>query len=495
MTDLARRGLRSPAAVITGGITLLAVDLVATHSNAEIPAGLLLAILLAFVAAWIARHWSWLVMAVGLVALLIPNEGTYAITGGPVKLEPYRLLVGLILIGFLIALLVDPRVRLRRTKFEGPLALIVLAVVGSEVLNPGRVSATSNHMVKAIWLFATFVLFLYMVVSTVRTREVVERLLTVLVCAGCVVAVGAEVQRRTGFNLFYHLHPLLPIFHFNTPNAALDRGGAVRATASAGHPIELSDTMAMLVPIAAYLAISRRQRIWWGAALLLVLGDFVGGSKTGIVGLLACLGVFLWLRPRSVLRAWPALLPILVVVHFAAPSAIGGMLEAFFPKEGFIAAQSHTFIGRGGKTEDATRLSRVGPILHGEFAEHNPFFGEGYGTRITGEPIEKENNAIVLDDQWLGTLVEIGILGVTGWVLLLGLVIRRLGKRAKLERGTREGWLPVALAGSVAAFAASIATYDAFSFVQAVLLVYLIIACASVILWLPPTRTPDARII
>lgn len=495
MTGHARRGLRSPAVVIAGALGLLAADLLATRSNAEIPAGLLLAIVLALVAAWIAKHWSWLVMGTGLVVLLIPNEGTYAITGGPVKLEPYRIVVGLILIGWFIALLVDPRVRLRRTRFEAPLALILLAVTGSELLNTGRVSATANHTVKALWLLATFVLFLYMVVSTVRTREVVERILTVLVCGGCVVAVGAELQRRAGFNVFDHLHALLPIFHYFPPNTALERGGAIRANASAGQPIELSDTMAMLVPIAAYLAISRRERIWWGAATLLVLGDFVGGSKTGIVGLLACLGVFLWLRPRSVLRAWPALFPMLIVIHFAAPTAIGAMLEAFFPKEGIIAAQSRTFVGRGGKTEYATRLSRVGPILHGEFAEHNPLFGEGYGTRITGEPIPSENNAIILDDQWLGTLVEIGILGVIAWMLLLGLVIRQLGQRAKLERATRDGWLPVALAGSVAAFTASIATYDAFSFVQAVLVLYLVVACASVILWLPPGRTVDTKIL
>ena len=81
------------------------------------------------------------------------------------------------------------------------------------------------------------------------------------------------------------------------------------------------------------------------------------------------------------------------------------------------------------------------------------------------------------------------------WMLLLGLVIRQLGQRAKLERATRDGWLPVALAGSVAAFTASIATYDAFSFVQAVLVLYLVVACASVILWLPPGRTVDTKIL
>ena len=81
-------------------------------------------------------------------------------------------------------------------------------------------------------------LFLYLFVSVVRTRTTVERIITVLVSGATVVALGALVQRETGQNLFDHLHAILPGFNFN-PEAAVqaaERGGNVRANASAGHP-------------------------------------------------------------------------------------------------------------------------------------------------------------------------------------------------------------------------------------------------------------------
>ena len=108
------------------------------------------------------------------------------------------------------------------------------------------------------------------------------------------------------------------------------------------------------------------------------MGEFSTGSRTGILGVLSMMLVFICLRPRETLRAWPALIPILGLVHVADPGALGGIYAAFFPKGGLVAQQSTTFNG----TQD-TRLSRWGSSLH-EFGEHNPIFGEGYGTRLTG---------------------------------------------------------------------------------------------------------------
>ena len=78
------------------------------------------------------------------------------------------------------------------------------------------------------------------------------------------------------------------------------------------------------------------------------------------------------------------------------------------------------------------------------------------------------------------------ILGIVGWLWLFARVIRRLAARSKLERGSPEGWLPVALAGSVGAFASSMATYDAFGFTQATFLMFTLVALAAVTLLLPP---------
>lgn len=479
-----------PAVAVTGAfLALLTADVCAGAGQAKMVAAALLAAVFAIWVMRLAKSWTRLVGAMVLIAVLIPSNGSYTLPEAlPFKLEPYRVVVGLLLIGWIISLLIDPKVRARALGFEGPLILIVVATLGSELANPGRVSSLSSYVVKALWLFFCFVLFAYLVVSVTKTRAAVERIVTVLVSCGCVVALGAVVQRRSGFNVFEHLHVILPIFHYNPLVAQAiteERGGNLRAFASSGHPIELGAVMALLVPFAAYLAITRR-RAWWYAVALLLLGDFSASSRTGVVGIVVIVIVFLWLRPRQTLRCWPAVLPFLVVLHFAAPGAIGTVIQGFFPKGGIVKQQEETFIGPGGKVEYASRLSRIGPELN-EFSKHNPILGIGYGTRVVGY-LTKGDNSIILDDQWLDTLLETGVLGVLGWLCLFVLVVRRLSKRAKLERDAREGWLPVAFAASITSFGVAMFFYDAFSFVQGVFLAFVILALAAVVLRLPSSR-------
>ena len=256
--------------------------------------------------------------------------------------------------------------------------------------------------------------------------------------------------------------------------------------------------MAMLAPLAVYLAVSRRQRAWWLAVGLLLLGDFDGGSRTGIIGVVVVIAIFLWLHPRETLRLWPALIPLAVVVHIAAPGALGGVVENFFPKGGVVAQQSETFYEptpTGAKVVLSSRLSQISHIK--EFSEHNALLGEGYGTRVTGRTTTHAtsglnytsagDNAVILDDQWLGTLLETGLLGVAGWIWLFGRAIRRLALRSKLERHTPDSWLGAALAASIGAFAASMLFYDAFAYDQATEFAFALIALAAAWLKLPPS--------
>jgi O-antigen ligase len=484
-----------PSVAVMGALlALLAGDILAGAGQAEVIAAALLAVVFATWLMRLAKNWTALVGGMLLVALLIPNDGSYTLPEAlPFKLEPYRLVVGLLLIGWIISLLIDRQVRARATGFEGPLISIVLVTLASDLANPGRVAGLSSYVIKALWLFFCFVLFAYLVVSVVRTRAAVERLITVLVSAGACVGLGAVLQRRSGFNVFEHLHGILPIFHYNPAVAEVlteERGGNLRAFASSGHPIELGAVMALLLPFAIYLAVTRR-RAWWFAAGALLLGDLSAGSRTGVIGVLVIIGVFLWLRPRQTLRCWPALIPFIAVVHIAAPGAIGGVIEGFFPKGGIVQQQSETFIGPGGKVEYGSRLSRIGPELH-EFSEHDPLVGIGYGTRVVGF-LTKGDNAIILDNQWLDTLLETGALGLLAWLWLFVLAIRRLRKRAGVERDTREGWLPVALTASITSFMIAMFFYDAFSFVQGVFLAFTIIALAGVVLRLPANAGSTVR--
>lgn len=500
----ARELPRSGQAIVVA-LGLLPLGIAAGGHAAIYGAVPLLVILLAKLAERVLARWTLMLSGTIVVDLLIPEDGRYTVGGGTgFQLEPYRVVVLIVLVGWLIALLVDPRVSWRPTRFEKPLFLIVFAVIGSELVNTDRIVGVGSFVIKSISLLLCFVLLLYLVVSLVRTRQAVHRLCKVLVTAGCVEAIGGFIQRSNGFNIFDHLHRFIPLFTFNgaAELATLTRNGVLRAEGSAGHPIELSTVTTMLIPLAIYLAVAHRQRRWWAAVAILEIGALSSGSKTGFTELVGILLIFIWLRPRQTLKCWPVIIPIVLVMNVVVPGSLSGIIQGLFPKGGFIASQSVTYYGRTGR-QDVSRLSRLDPQIHGVFLKHSPLFGEGYGTRITGrtsidgEPaaVPAQNLGQVLDDQWLGTLVDTGILGVLGWLWLFVYVIRRLARRAKLERDHPEGWLPVALGASLCALAIGMLTYDAFSFIQAVVILYIILGLASVVLWLPSVAArPSAAV-
>lgn len=502
MASVTGRALPARAAVTCVVMALIAVSVAAGQVKvAELLAAGLAGYGIAIVMIGILAHWSWLVYTLGAVDLLIPEDDRYTLhgVGSAFQMEPYRVLTTVMLVGWLGALMVDPRVRARKTKFDGPVALLAIAIAGSEIFNATRVSGLSSFVIKALVLMSCLLALLYVLASVIRTRETIDRLLSVLVCAGLVEAFGAIVQRETKFNLFDHIHRLIPMFSLNlsAEEGQMLRNGHFRALSSAGHPIELANVLAMLTPIAAYLAIRSGKKIWWAAVPILLLGNLSSGSRTGIIGLLVIVIVFVCLRPRETLRCWPALIPMLLVLEVVQPGAISGAINSFFPKGGLIAQQSATFAAHG-QVQDGSRLSRLGPQLRGVFEKHNEFFGEGFGTRVLGRTTTTNqgvvgaiqstaaDNAQILDDQWLANLLETGLVGVVAWLWLFTRAIRRLSARAKAERGTREGWLPVTLASSIMCYATSMYLYDAWTFLQGTVLLILLFGCASALLWLPP---------
>jgi O-antigen ligase len=233
------------------------------------------------------------------------------------------------------------------------------------------------------------------------------------------------------------------------------------------------------------------------AVALMLFADFAGGSRTGLIGLFMMLPVFLWLRGRETLRCWPALIPMLAVLHFAAPGAIGAVVEEFFPKGGIVHQQEETEIGPHGEVKYSSRLSRVGPEIH-EYLQHDPLVGQGYGSRVVGFHDAAADNAIILDDQWLDTLLETGLLGVLAWMWMFSRTIRRLGRQAKRERDSREGWLPVALAASLVSYVVAMFFFDAFGYIQATSTAFTLLALSAVLLRIPadvpePARAPKER--
>ncbi|HMJ33990.1 MAG TPA: O-antigen ligase family protein [Baekduia sp.] len=440
------------------------------------------------VQSWLLQ-WRVLLAFLFLVILLVPMK-RYALLPGalPFKIEPYRLLIAGITVAWLLSILVEPRMRIRKTGLSVPLLGFFAATLMSEAVNVGRIGylGVGSEVVKGITFLTSFVVVVYVVSSLVTRRRDLEMLVRVLVVGGTFVALAAIVESRTGINIFDKLHKVFPPLKLEQPvvlNASDEggRGGRLRVFASAEHPIALSAALAMLVPLAIYLAKRDGRWQWWLAAGAMAVAVVSTVSRTGIVMLMAIFVVYLCVQPAATRRALPLLLPMLIAMHVAVPGAIGGLKSSFFPQGGLVAQQQY-----GAGTRGSGRLADLGPGL----AEwrNRPWFGQGYSTRIT-DIDNPHYNAPILDNQWLGLLLEIGIVGAGLLMWLFCRVIRRLSRFARRDP-TAHGWLLAGLAASLTGYVVGMFTYDAFNFTQVTFLAFILVGLAVAALSPDPVRDP-----
>jgi O-antigen ligase len=464
-------GRREPvvaSAIVFGAMTLLtATVLLGTAVQVSAPV-LGMVVLIAVAHKWLLS-WRSLLALIVLTILFVPIK-RYTLPGGlPFNLELYRVLVAFVVIGWATALLIDPRVRLRASGLEAPLFAFLILILLSLLANVSRVDALGTAVPKTVTFFVSFVFVFYLVLNLARRPREIDFLARVLVVGGAVVASMALIESATGYNVFNQLHSVLPFLYFHSDQLpALHRGGRLRVYASAQHPIALGAALAVILPLAIYRAKSFGQRRWWVPAFLILMGLLATRSRTAVLMLFAMVVVFLLLRQQATRRLWPAILPALIVIHFALPGTIGSIRASFFPSGGLIAQQKDASVGSG-------RIATLGPALDAEF-KPNPVLGEGYGTRITGtpEPGQPPPNGPILDDAWLGILLETGVLGTAALLWLFIRFLRRAGKAAKRDLSPR-GWLLVATTASVAGFSLGMFTYDAFSFIQVTLLLFIVL--------------------
>ena len=157
--------------------------------------------------------------------------------------------------------------------------------------------------------FASFFIVYYLVASVAFRFRDVDFLARVLAGGGAVVAVFTIIESRTGYNVFAHLHSVMPFLHNTHHGPTLTRGGRLRAIASAQHPIALGAALVMLAPLAIHRAYLHKQFRWWAVCALLVLGALATVSRTAVVMLGVIILVYLLLRPTYVKRLWPLALP------------------------------------------------------------------------------------------------------------------------------------------------------------------------------------------
>jgi O-antigen ligase len=238
----------------------------------------------------------------------------------------------------------------------------------------------------------------------------------------------------------------------------VSRAGLVRVSSTAAHPLEFAAALAMTLPLAIHQArfapSGLRKRRWLQVAL--IAGTLpLTGSRSAFFGL-ATVGLVLiptWPR-RERWRAFLVLLGALVLVWLAKPSILSGF---------------GTLFGQLGT--DQSSLSRAGAFsAAAPFIAHHPWFGQGFQTFFP-------QTYFFVDDQYLTSLVETGIVGAAALAALFvtGWFTARSARLATADASTRD--LGQCLAASVAVAAVSFASFDALSFSIASGLSFLLLGC------------------
>ena len=414
--------------------------------------------------------WQTLLGAILVVILFIPIRRYTVAAGAPIELEPYRVLIAVVLGCWFLALAADPDVRWRKSGYGTPIAVLWLGILCSLAMNLGRVNGMSEMVLKQITFFGSYFLILCFVTSVVRRGVSLDRMLKILVGGGAIVAIAALYEWRSGINLFNGLGRFLPFLIYQDIGEAMVRGTGARALGSAQHPIALGAALVMLLPISIYLFKRTQQWIWLACGGLLTLGSLATGSRTAAIMLVVVFAVFAWQKRAEMMRMLPVWLVLLVVIQGVMPGTLASF--KFILNPAYMIQEQSTEMGTG-----SGRIADVGPALQ-EWGAGNPFFGQGFGTRVTSQD-GVEGGAQILDNQWLGTLLEIGAVGFIALMWMFFRAIRRLARRARTTTGA-DSWLATALCASVLAWTLGLFTYDAFAFIQVTFFAFVLLGFATV---------------
>jgi len=424
--------------------------------------------------------WPTVLSAFVLMMWFIPGRGYRLPVTLPFNLEPYRLVLGLLVVVFLVAV-ANGRAQIRFGGYGPALATMVGAAVISAFLNYNAIATDAGDgAIKSLSYFLGIVAVFVLFSSVLRTHEEIDTVLRAFVIGAAVVGLSTVYESRFGYNAFDHLHEYVPALVREARTAFDVRAGNVRVHASAQHPIALAGALLLAFPFSLYL--SQRATTIWRSRTWLVLGGAcaIGASatisRTTVIMIVAMLVVALMLRARDLVRYWPVLLLTPVVIYFAVPGALGGIFYSFFPKRGLLGADLYSRQGESG----SGRLADLEPGLR--VWSESPLFGKGLGSEVTtassgvADVAEGAEGAIIFfDNQYLGTLISIGAIGFAGVLWFVWGVVGSMFKGARRARDALGDLMSICAVG-LAGFGAGMLVFDAFAFVQAAMFFFMVAA-------------------
>lgn len=462
------------AAAIAAMIVTLTISILLNLP--QLGAGLLLLVgLPALFIRQLGRANTWLFIIVATI-MFIPIR-LYAIPAGlPVELEPYRLVLPASFIAVLYALLSRRGMKYQRLEFTRSITFFLLTLAFSITFNSTRLveaNLAGTALTALINLGLLFIPF-FVVRQLLSSESRVHTFLKMLVFTGAIVAWFAIVERVVGINFFWRLDDyfgLVPINEYSQSG----RGGGARSFSSAQHPIALAVMLTALIPITVYLAIHGRKPsdsflrklAYAGIGIILLGGIGATVSRTSVIGIAAAFLMLIALRPYLAVTLAGITSVLFLIALLVQPKIIEDTVLSFLDFDSLIESQ-YTSAGSAG----AGRLADLEPAM--EEVRQNPFFGVGFGYRIV---VGDEVNAFIVDNQYLGTLLDAGVVGLVGLIVFLFtplVAAVKLSGSKVLTKSQRD--LAVAMACALASYTAASYLYDTLNFIQAFLVYTFLLA-------------------
>jgi polysaccharide biosynthesis protein PslJ len=276
-----------------------------------------------------------------------------------------------------------------------------------------------------------------------RDRAEIGRVLRTLVVAVAVMAVIGFLQFRAGIDLTTYLRQI-PGLHENADLITIQARGAFRRpSGTATHPIEFGCVIAMVLSLALHLArfdTTRTRARRWLPVAMISIGIPVAVSRSAILGaVVAGVVIFLGLEPRLRPKALMCVAVFLTLIYATTPGLLG-TLRGFFLSTG-----------------SDSRKDDYGPAF--ALIRKSVWFGHGPGSFINNSDLGN-----VLDNQYLGSLIEVGLIGLVVLLvyLLAAAFLGRGARHSSSDRATRN--LGQALAAASISGAVTSYTFDSLSF-------------------------------
>jgi O-antigen ligase/polysaccharide polymerase Wzy-like membrane protein len=248
--------------------------------------------------------------------------------------------------------------------------------------------------------------------DNVHTKRYMNRLIAVLVGGATIVAVIGFLQYFARFDVAQYLHP--PGFTSTGEEAFIyQRAGFRRVAGTARHPIELGVALAATLPLALHLATYARTLVGRNAARIATLA-IIGAiplalSRSAVLSTaLVALLLLPTFSPRRRFTVVAGAAVFLLVMPLFVPGIFGTIGKLLQGKEGTGSLQT-----RGNATEVAFDL-----------ISEKPWFGYGFAPAVGPSPV-------IIDNQYLVTGIEQGLLGLTalGAVVFTGIGTARRARR------------------------------------------------------------------